>query len=44
MAHRGSLFVLHLKMESKVLIDRRGIMPGLLHRGVLLIIFGFEKV
>jgi len=31
MAHRGSLFALHLREESKILVDRAGKIPGILN-------------
>jgi hypothetical protein len=34
MARRGSLFVLHLRQESKILIDRHNVIPSLLNEWV----------
>ncbi len=34
MARRGSLFVLHLSEEARILVDRRTVMPSLLHAWV----------
>lgn len=34
MARRGSLFVLHLRQESRILVDRDSVIPALLHQWV----------
>jgi hypothetical protein len=34
MAHRGSLFVLHLREEAKILVDRSGIISSLVNEWI----------